>query len=596
MSREIDLIPAALSQTDIRTQLPFHLRQFVAEQDYDKRYNARDQAIWRYVLSQLVNHLKDKAHPVYFNGLKRTGITLEKIPSIDEMNICLKQLGWRAIVVDGFIPPQAFMELQSLKVLAIAVDMRSIEHIDYTPAPDIIHEAAGHAPIIADEEYAEYLQRFGAIGMKAIFNQWDVAVYEAVRSLSIAKEDYDLTNYEIVKFEDNLNELLASPGEPSELALLTRLHWWTVEYGLVGNVDDSGIFGAGLLSSLGESRHCLSDSVLKLPLTVEAVLTSYDITQEQPQLFVTKSCRHLTQILEEYAATMCYQKGGSSSLASAMSCGVVTTTEYSSGLQVSGRLTRLMTNALGGEIYIGTEGPTQLSVACKELEGHDTTYHSAGFGSPVGRICNLMKPLEDASEYDLQIMNIKREQIVCLEFLSGVTVKGWLKGLTKEDGKIVLLSFENCTVLDPKGDSLFDPKWGAYDMAVGESIVSVFAGSADREKFDVFPPKPEEKKSVNRPAKELPNEIKFYLELRNFRNCLSNNEEVTREEFMELVQESQKSHPAEWLLHLELHELSLSMKMHNEITTLHLESLCKTHQEFKHLINQGLELIGLENA
>jgi len=585
---ETNLITENLSQEVIRAQLPLHLRQFVAAQDYETRYTPRDQAVWRYVLSQLVNHLGDKAHPVYFDGLKKTGITLETIPSIDEMNICLKQLGWRAIVVDGFIPPQAFMELQALKVLAIALDMRSIEHIDYTPAPDIIHEAAGHAPIIADEEYAEYLQRFGEIGMKAIFNQWDVAVYEAVRALSIAKENTALTELELAKFEDNLNALLDSPGEPSELALLTRLHWWTVEYGLVGKVDDCGIFGAGLLSSLEESRHCLSESVLKRSLTVEAVLTSYDITHQQPQLFVTKSCRHLTQILEEYAATMCYQMGGSASLSSAVNCGVVVSAEYSSGLQVSGLFNRLLTNALGGEIYLGTEGPTQLSVAYKELTGHGVTYHNAGFGSPVGRICNLMKPLEDASEYDLQIMGIKREEVIHLEFLSGISVRGWLKSIVKEEGKIVLLSFKNCTVADPEGTLLFDPDWGDYDMAVGERITSVFAGSADREKFDVFPSMSEEEKSPCPPLEALSELNRCYAKVRSYR---TSELEVEGGDFLALIQESQKHCSSEWLLHLELYELSLLLKMHEEKTIFQLKNIRKKHQQYEHLIKQGLELL-----
>ena len=57
-------------------------------------------------MRQLVTQLRDSAHPVYFEGLKKTGISVDRIPSIEEMNHCLKDLGWRAVVVDGFIPPQ----------------------------------------------------------------------------------------------------------------------------------------------------------------------------------------------------------------------------------------------------------------------------------------------------------------------------------------------------------------------------------------------------------------------------------------------------------------------------------------------------------
>ena len=77
------------------------------------------------------------------------------------MNRMLKDIGWAAVAVDGFIPPNAFMEFQAYNILVIASDIRQLEHIEYTPAPDIIHEGAGHAPIIANPEYAEYLRRFG---------------------------------------------------------------------------------------------------------------------------------------------------------------------------------------------------------------------------------------------------------------------------------------------------------------------------------------------------------------------------------------------------------------------------------------------------
>ena len=76
------------------------------------------------------------------------------------MNRILKEIGWAAVAVDGFIPPNAFMEFQAYKVLVIASDIRQLENIEYTPAPDIIHEAAGHAPIIANPDYAEYLTTF----------------------------------------------------------------------------------------------------------------------------------------------------------------------------------------------------------------------------------------------------------------------------------------------------------------------------------------------------------------------------------------------------------------------------------------------------
>ena len=167
--------------------LPEHLKQFIVDQNYEQ-YTPINQEVWRYVMGQNVRFLSKVAHGSYLNGLQEAGISLDKIPSIYGMNRILKEIGWSAVAVDGFIPPNAFMEFQKYKVLVIAADIRQIDHIQYTPAPDIIHEAAGHAPIIADKEYAEYLRLFGEIGAKSFSSKQDYSLYEAIRKLSILKE------------------------------------------------------------------------------------------------------------------------------------------------------------------------------------------------------------------------------------------------------------------------------------------------------------------------------------------------------------------------------------------------------------------------
>src|SRR3546814_5639926 len=104
------------------------------------------------------------------------------------MNDHLKKLGWGAVTVNGFIPPAAFKEFQAHRVLVIAADIRQLGHIDYTPAPDIIHESAGHAPIIGEPDYADYLRYFGQVGNKDIFSSDDFELIEAIRRLSVLKD------------------------------------------------------------------------------------------------------------------------------------------------------------------------------------------------------------------------------------------------------------------------------------------------------------------------------------------------------------------------------------------------------------------------
>jgi phenylalanine-4-hydroxylase len=167
--------------------LPKHLLQFAVDQRYDD-YTPVDHAVWRFIMRQNTYFLKEYAHKLYFQGLLETGISFDRIPRIDEMNEILGKIGWGAVAVDGFIPPAAFMEFQAYRVLVIACDMRQINHIEYTPAPGHRARAAGHAPIIVDREYADYLQRFGEVGAKAMSSKKDFELYEAIRHLSILKE------------------------------------------------------------------------------------------------------------------------------------------------------------------------------------------------------------------------------------------------------------------------------------------------------------------------------------------------------------------------------------------------------------------------
>jgi len=537
---------SAPSQAEIVASLPVHLQPFVQVQDHAAHYTPRDHAVWRFLMTALTRSLAATAHPVYLEGLAATGIALDHIPSIDEMNACLARLGWRAVVVDGFIPPAIFMEFQALRVLVIALDMRSVEHLLYTPAPDILHESAGHAPFLVDVDYAEFLQRFGEVGMKAIANRHDHELYEAVRALSIVKEDPRSSAEAIGAAEATLHDLASRDEPPSEAALLTRLHWWTVEYGLVGDVGDYRLFGAGLLSSLGESQSCLDDqAVPKYPLTVDAVAVPYDITRSQPQLFVTRSCRHMSQVLEEFAASMAYRRGGAEGLARALDAAVVCTAEYDSGVQVSGEIDQVLCDAVGNVSYLRTRGPTQLAWRGRELYGHGTEAHSDGFGAPVGHLKEFSRCLSQYSVDELRAHAIAVGKEVVLEFLSGVTVRGCLDNILRQEQRNLLLSFSDCTVTGPDGRILFEPGWGRYDMAVGARIASVFGGVADRERFQLYKPP---SGSSARPHAVDSQLFEAYSELAS----LAGAGKAMAEDRLAWLAGVLAAHPDEWLLRAEM--------------------------------------------
>lgn len=315
--------------------LPPHLRRFVVTQDH-AAYTARDHAVWRHILRRLTAHLADRAHPRYLAGLAATGIDLERIPSIDDMNLKLARAGWSAVAVRGFIPPAVFTELQSRRVLAIAADIRTHEHIEYTPAPDIVHESAGHAPFVADPTYAEYLQRCGEAGFRAIASVEDQAVFEAIRNLSVVKEDPSASREEVALAEERLEAAAASARFASESTRASRLYWWTAEYGLVGSLDAPRLYGAGLLSSIGEAVHCLTPRVRKLPLDAGCAEVAYDITRMQPQLFVARDFGHLFEVLEDFVGTLSWKRGGDVGLEQAIHARTVNHLALSGGRELSG--------------------------------------------------------------------------------------------------------------------------------------------------------------------------------------------------------------------------------------------------------------------
>ncbi|MEZ4852777.1 aromatic amino acid hydroxylase [Flavobacterium sp.] len=571
-------------------RLPAHLKQFIKPQNYEE-YTPINQAVWRYVMRKNVDYLSKVAHESYLEGLKKTGINIESIPSMYGMNRILKEIGWAAVAVDGFIPPNAFMEFQAYNVLVIASDIRQLEHIEYTPAPDIIHEGAGHAPIIANPEYAEYLRRFGEIGCKAISSARDYELYEAIRLLSILKEAEDTPEAAIKKAEDEVEYLQNNMGELSEMSRIRNLHWWTVEYGLIGSVENPKIYGAGLLSSIGESEWCMTDNVKKITYDISAADTSFDITKPQPQLYVTPDFAYLSMVLEEFANKMALRTGGLSGIKKLVNSKALGTIELSTGLQISGKFTNVIESE-GKPVYIQCTGKTALAYREKELVGHGAAYHAEGFGSPIGKLKGINLAIEDMSPRDLKAYNIYEGEQITLEFEGNIKVTGEIvTGTRNIQGKIVLIKFKNCTVTHNE-KVLFQPEWGIYDMAVGKKIVSAFSGPADVNSFDMVNHVPssktiKQKKSAEREELEV-----LYQNIRNIRE--GKPFAITLKEAFGAVS---GNHPNDWLLSVEIAELANREGNENllEKVLLHLENLKIKRPDVAHLITFGIDLILKEN-
>ncbi|MFD2826316.1 aromatic amino acid hydroxylase [Leeuwenhoekiella polynyae] len=567
-------------------RLPAHLKQFIKPQNYED-YTAINQAVWRYVMRKNVNYLSTVAHNSYLEGLKQTGISIDHIPNMYGMNRILKEIGWAAVAVDGFIPPAAFMEFQAYNVLVIASDIRQLEHLEYTPAPDIIHEGAGHAPIIANPEYAEYLRRFGEIGCKAISSAKDYELYEAVRKLSILKEAEDTPQEEIDEIEHVVDHLQNNMGTPSEMALIRNLHWWTVEYGLIGTPDNPKIYGAGLLSSIGESAWCMTEEVKKISYSIEAAHQEFDITKPQPQLYVTPDFAYLSEVLEEFANMMALRTGGPEGLQKLIDSKNLGTIELSTGLQISGVFSEMILYK-DKVSYLQTTGESALSFHEKELVGHGTNIHKDGYGTALGKLKGINLAIEDMSPKDLQAYKISEGNIVSLEFEGGISVSGKIiTGTRNLKGKIILISFENCTVKH-KDRLLFKPESGIYHLAVGKKISSAFAGPADFKSFNLLEHKISSttvKASTNTKRQELES---LYLSVRNYRE--GKDTKFSPQAVFDILK---KNHENDWLLSVELYELAKEDNREDflkEITT-YLAALKTSNIKIKHLIEDGIALV-----
>ena len=576
-----------IETNELLDRLPPHLKQYIKPQNYEQ-YTPINQAVWRYVMRKNVDYLSKVAHESYLGGLKKTGISINEIPSMYGMNRILKEIGWAAVAVDGFIPPNAFMEFQAYKVLVIASDIRQLENIEYTPAPDIIHEGAGHAPIIASPDYAEYLRRFGEVGAKAISSAHDIEMYEAVRELSILKEAEGISQELINAAEARVEELQNKKVKPSEISLIRNLHWWTVEYGMVGTVENPKIYGAGLLSSIGESVWCMKEEVKKIPYSIDAAYQDFDITKPQPQLYVTPDFAYLQEVLEEFANTMAVRKGGWRGLKKLIKSKQLGTIEISTGLQISGHFSRMIKNDDNEVVYFETEGETALSYREKEVIGHGILRHKKGFRSPLGKLKGINLAIENMGPRDLQAYNFYDGKQIAFEFESGITVQGLnVTGIRNLRGELMLIQFTDCTVTY-KSELLFSPEMGDFDMAVGKEIVSAFAGAADYHSFNLVT-HTSSSETIRPQLSEKEIELNsLYKEVRKIRNS----EEINSTDLERIFKTLKENHSTDWLLPLEIYELVSNSDSEFSAKVLkHLLNLKQQRPKVAHLIGGGLALL-----
>lgn len=223
----------------------------------DVDYNEQEQDIWRHVAGTLAELHEKHASPFYLRAKHDLGISNDRIPQLTEMNRRLKGLtGFRLAPIEGLVETRGFLSWLSYRTMLSTQYIRHHSRPDYTPEPDIVHEAIGHIPMFTNPNFADFSQFIG-------------------HGARIANDE--------------------------QLEALGRIYWFTVEFGLVEDEGDIKAYGAGLLSSIGELENAFSDNVERRPFDLEQVIdTPYDYSDMQPILYVIPSYAELKEVTRKY--------------------------------------------------------------------------------------------------------------------------------------------------------------------------------------------------------------------------------------------------------------------------------------------------------
>ncbi|HEX4180583.1 MAG TPA: phenylalanine 4-monooxygenase [Caulobacteraceae bacterium] len=216
------------------------------------RYTPVEHAMWDTLFERQSKMLPGRVGPTFLQGLDVLRMSKPGIPDFDELSDRLQVLtGWKVVAVPGLVPDEDFFRHLANRTFVAGRFIRTPEQIDYLQEPDIFHDVFGHVPLLANPVFADYMQAYGEGGL---------------RSLGM-----------------------------DALHRLARLYWYTVEFGLIREGGDLRLYGAGIVSSYGESTFALDDpSPNRIALDLRrAMRTRYKIDDFQQTYFVIDSYEDL---------------------------------------------------------------------------------------------------------------------------------------------------------------------------------------------------------------------------------------------------------------------------------------------------------------
>lgn len=217
-------------------------------------YSATDHEVWTTLFARQRALLPGRACDEYLQALDAMAMPVDRIPKFDDLNRLLRRAtGWELVGVEGLLPELTFFDHLANRRFPVTWWIRHPDQLDYISEPDLFHDLFGHVPLLMHPVFADYMQAYGQGGVKA----------HAIG--------------------------------PEALVNLTRLYWYTVEFGLIAQRDGLRIYGSGIVSSKGESIYCLeSDAPNRIGFDLERIMrTRYRIDTYQKTYFVIESFEQL---------------------------------------------------------------------------------------------------------------------------------------------------------------------------------------------------------------------------------------------------------------------------------------------------------------
>ncbi|WP_421869865.1 phenylalanine 4-monooxygenase [Marinoscillum sp.] len=226
-------------------------------------YTKEDFEVWQLLYKRQMGNLPTAASTAYLEGLDHVNFVEEAIPKFEETNDILQvQTGWRLAVVPGIVPDYTFFELMSNKRFPATTWLRKMKELDYLEEPDMFHDVFAHVPLLANQSFVDFLEELSNIGLQYVGNDYAIEI-------------------------------------------LSRVYWFTVEFGLIQEEQGLRIYGAGILSSAGETKFCLSEKPPKHPFDVQTIAnTSYRKDVFQDRYFVIDSYEQLYESIPEVKAVL----------------------------------------------------------------------------------------------------------------------------------------------------------------------------------------------------------------------------------------------------------------------------------------------------